>query len=46
MDMNNGVGIAEKVGLLGGGGQQGKNWDNFNSIINKKNNKNPKYEFS
>ena len=25
-----------ELGVLGGGGQSGKNWDNCNTIINKK----------
>ena len=28
-------GIAGRKGVLGGGGQRGKNWDNCNNIINE-----------
>ena len=35
LDMNSGVGIPEGVGGAGWRGQRGKNWDNYNSIINK-----------
>ena len=27
--------LMEAMGILGGGGQRGKNWDNYNSIIYK-----------
>ena len=36
MGMDNGVGIDCGVGGVGGGGQRGKNWDNYNRIIIKK----------
>ena len=35
MDMNSGVEMAWGTGrVLGGGGQRGKNWDNYDSTIN------------
>ena len=37
IDMDNGVGIAWGSGGAGWRGARGKNWDNYNSIINKYN---------
>ena len=34
-DMNKVWGLSEEVGVLGEGGQRGKNWDNWKNIINK-----------
>lgn len=35
MDMNDGEGMSEEIGAQGGGGQRGKNEDNYNSILSK-----------
>ena len=42
MDMKNGGALPDGVGVLGGGGQKWKNWDNCNSIVDKSITKNKK----